>query len=237
MKRKIKDFKMKKIVIAVDGYSSCGKSTFAKSIAAKLGYIFIDTGAMYRAVTLFAIENNMATNGTIDNDALEGSLKGIEISFNFDNEHQKSFVYLNGTNVESKIRGVEVSSYVSIVSQNLAVRTLLVELQQGMGRSKGIIMDGRDIGTTVFPDAELKIFMTASVDVRAQRRFNELTLKGDKVSFDEIKQNIESRDYLDQTREISPLRMADDAILLDNSDMTVTQQMDWGMQKIDAIIN
>lgn len=227
---------MKKIVIAVDGYSSSGKSTFAKAIAKRLEYIFIDTGAMYRAVTLYAIDNKIAMNGVIDNEALEKAISKIEISFNYDNIQQKSFVYLNGENVESRIRGVEVSGLVSIVSQNVSVRELLVKMQQNMGRDKGIIMDGRDIGTTVFPDAELKIFMTASVDVRAKRRFDELILKGDNVSFEEIKQNIENRDYLDQTREISPLRKADDAILIDNSDMTMTQQVEWGMQIIDKII-
>ena len=215
---------MKKIVIAIDGHSSCGKSTFAKSIAKKLGYVFVDTGAMYRAVTLYALKNNMFVNNELNTSLLESSLVNVDVDFSFDTAKQQSLVFLNGVNVESEIRGIEVSNFVSVVSQNALVREYLVGLQQKMGAKKGLVMDGRDIGTTVFPDAELKIYMTASVKVRAERRYLELTLKGDKVSLEEIKENIESRDFQDQNRAISPLRKASDAIMLDNSDMTVEQQ-------------
>ncbi len=228
---------MKQIVIAIDGHSSCGKSTFAKSIAKQLGYIFIDTGAMYRAITLYAIKNNMFVNGELNTPLLEQSLSQVSVKFNFDTAEQKSIVMLNGNNVESEIRGIEVSSYVSVVSQNANVREYLVDLQQKMGKEKGIVMDGRDIGTTVFPDAELKIFMTASVEVRAERRYLELTQKGDSVSLEEIKANIEDRDFQDENRKISPLRKAEDAIELDNSNMTVAQQMEWINTKIGAILN
>ena len=228
---------MKKIVIAIDGHSSCGKSTFAKSIAKKLGYVFVDTGAMYRAVTLYALKNNMFVNNELNTSLLESSLVNIDVDFSFDTPKQQSLVFLNGVNVESEIRGIEVSNFVSVVSQNALVREYLVGLQQKMGAKKGLVMDGRDIGTTVFPDAELKIYMTASVKVRAERRYLELTLKGDKVSLEEIKENIESRDFQDQNRAISPLRKASDAIMLDNSDMTVEQQMEWVMTKIDVILN
>ena len=228
---------MKKIVIAIDGHSSCGKSTFAKSIAKKLGYVFVDTGAMYRAVTLYALKNNMFVNNELNTSLLESSLVNVDVDFSFDTAKQQSLVFLNGVNVESEIRGIEVSNFVSVVSQNALVREYLVGLQQKMGAKKGLVMDGRDIGTTVFPDAELKIYMTASVKVRAERRYLELTLKGDKVSLEEIKENIESRDFQDQNRAISPLRKASDAIMLDNSDMTVEQQMEWVMTKIDVILN
>ena len=228
---------MKKIVIAIDGHSSCGKSTFAKSIAKKLGYVFVDTGAMYRAVTLYALKNNMFVNNELNTLLLESSLVNIDVDFSFDTAKQQSLVFLNGVNVESEIRGIEVSNLVSVVSQNALVREYLVGLQQKMGAKKGLVMDGRDIGTTVFPDAELKIYMTASVKVRAERRYLELTLKGDIVSLEEIKENIESRDFQDQNRAISPLRKASDAIMLDNSDMTVEQQMEWVMTKIDVILN
>ncbi len=226
---------MKKIVIAIDGYSSCGKSTFAKAIAKELGYIFIDTGAMYRATTLYAIQNAMFEANVLNNQKLEDSLDKINIKFAFDNEAQKSFVYLNNINVEDKIRGIEVSNLVSTVSQNSKVRALLVNLQQTMGKDKGVVMDGRDIGTTVFPNAELKIFMTASVDVRAKRRYDELIAKGDKVSLDEIKQNIAQRDFQDETREVSPLRKAEDALVLDNSNISVEEQMQWVMQIINKL--
>lgn len=227
---------MKKIIIAIDGHSSCGKSTFAKSIAKYYGYVFIDTGAMYRAVTLYAIANGIVTPQGVDVSKLENSLKRISIDFKYDNQLQKSFVYLNGENVESKIRGVEVSSSVSAVSQNSSVRALLVKLQQKMGENKGIVMDGRDIGTTVFPNAELKIFMTASVEIRAQRRYDELVAKGENVSLEEITNNIIDRDRQDETREISPLICAADALVLDNSTTTVAEQMEWIVQKIDKLI-
>ena len=207
----------KKIVIAVDGFSSCGKSTFAKKIASALGYVFIDTGAMYRAVTLYGIRHGAIRGGVVDAEALERMLPRIGISFVFNPAREASDIYLDGENVEA----------VSRVSQIGAVRERLVGLQQQMGRDKGIVMDGRDIGTVVFPDAELKIFMTADPAVRAMRRYRELTAKGEKVSLEEIERNIRERDLADQTRAISPLRQAPDAVVLDNSRMTPEEQMEW----------
>ena len=217
----------KKIVIAVDGFSSCGKSTFAKKIASALGYVFIDTGAMYRAVTLYGIRHGAIRLRVVDAEALERMLPRIGISFVFNPAREASDVYLDGENVEGPIRSLEVSEAVSRVSPIGAVRERLVGLQQQMGRSKGIVMDGRDIGTVVFPDAELKIFMTADPAVRAMRRYRELTAKGEKVSLEEIERNIRERDLADQTRAISPLRQAPDAVVLDNSRMTPEEQMEW----------
>ncbi len=216
-----------KIVIAIDGFSSCGKSTFAKAIARRLGYIFIDTGAMYRAVTLYALEHGAIRSGMVDDDAVVRLLPEIHIDFRFNPERGASDIYVNGDRVEGKIRTIEVSNCVSAVSSIGAVRRKLVAMQQEMGRKRGVVMDGRDIGTTVFPDAELKIFMTADPAVRAQRRYDELTARGDQVSYDEILQNVLSRDKADMERAISPLRKADDAIVLDNSHMTVEEQMEW----------
>ena len=217
----------KKIVIAVDGFSSCGKSTFAKLVAARLGYIFIDTGAMYRAVTLYALENGAISNGILNEEALIGMLDDIDISFRFNPERGASDIYVNGVWVEGKIRTIEVSNLVSSVSAVAEVRKRLVALQQRMGRDKGVVMDGRDIGTVVFPNAELKIFMTADPEVRAERRYRELQAKGEQVSMEEIVENIRQRDHLDQTRAISPLRKADDAIVLDNGGMTLEEEMAW----------
>ena len=217
----------KKIVIAVDGFSSCGKSTFAKLVAARLGYIFIDTGAMYRAVTLYALENGAIANGILNEEALIGMLDDIDISFRFNPERGASDIYVNGVWVEGKIRTIEVSNLVSSVSAVAEVRKRLVSLQQRMGRDKGVVMDGRDIGTVVFPNAELKIFMTADPEVRAERRYRELQAKGEQVSMEEIVENIRQRDHLDQTRAISPLRKADDAIVLDNGGMTLEEEMAW----------
>lgn len=214
---------MKKIIIAIDGYSSGGKSTFAKAVAAKLGYIFIDTGAMYRAVTLYAMRQGIAD----DPAAITAALPGIRIDFRFNPQTGRSDVYLNGENVETEIRRIDVSNRVSSVSSIPEVRAKLVAMQQEMGRAKGVVMDGRDIGTVVFPDAELKIFMTADPRVRAERRYKELTAKGEMVSMEEIERNIRERDRQDETREVSPLRRAADAVLLDNSRMTVEQQMEW----------
>lgn len=227
---------VKKIVIAIDGYSSGGKSTFAKAIASRLGYIFIDTGAMYRAVTLFALRSGMIRNGEVDRKALVEALGRIRIGFRYNPEKGKSDIYLDGENVEDEIRGIEVSTWVSHVSSIAEVRALLVHLQQQMGKDKGIVMDGRDIGTVVFPDAELKIFMTASPHVRALRRYKELSGKGENVSLEEIERNIEERDRLDETRKESPLRRAKDAVLLDNSEMTVDGQMEWVMKLIEERI-
>ena len=222
----------KKIVIAIDGYSSCGKSTFAKAIAARLGYIFIDTGAMYRAVTLYALEHGAIRQGMVYEEEVVKLLPEMQITFRFNPERGASDIYVNGDRVEGKIRSIEVSNCVSTVSAIGKVREMLVRMQQEMGKRRGVVMDGRDIGTVVFPDAELKIFMTADPRVRAQRRYDELTAKGDKVSLEEIEQNVRDRDYQDEHRAISPLRKADDAIVLDNSQMTVEEQMTWIMERI-----
>ena len=215
------------IVIAIDGFSSCGKSTFAKAIARRLGYIFIDTGAMYRAVTLYALEHGAIRSGMVDEEAVVRLLPDICIDFRFNPERGASDIYVDGDRVEGKIRTIEVSNCVSAVSSICEVRAKLVAMQQQMGRRRGVVMDGRDIGTTVFPDAELKIFMTARPSVRARRRYDELRAKGDEVSYEEILQNVLSRDKADMTRAISPLRKADDAVVLDNSCMTVAEQMEW----------
>ena len=227
----------KKIIIALDGFSSCGKSTFAKAIAARLGYIFIDTGAMYRAVTLYALEHGAIGEGGVDAEAVVALLPEIHISFRFNSERGASDVYVNGELVEDKIRSIEVSNAVSGVSSIAQVREKLVAMQQQMGRERGVVMDGRDIGTVVFPDAELKIFMTADAAVRAERRYAELTAKGDKVTLEEILENVISRDKADMERAISPLRQADDAVVLDNSYMSVEEQMAWFMERYEAIVN
>ena len=227
----------KKIVIAIDGHSSCGKSTFAKAIAARLGYIFIDTGAMYRSVTLYALENGGIVDGIVDEDAIIKLLDQIEITFRFNPARGASDIYVNGDLVEGKIRTIEVSNFVSPVSGIGAVRTKLVAMQQQMGKHRGVVMDGRDIGTVVFPDAELKIFMTAEPKVRAERRYAELTAKGDNVSFEEILENVISRDKADTNRTISPLRKADDAVVLDNSAMTVAEQMDWFDAELERVLS
>lgn len=220
-----------KIIIAVDGYSSCGKSTFAKAIASRLGYIFIDTGAMYRAVTLYALEHGAIRSGIVDEDKVVELLPEISIAFRFNPERGASDIYVNGDLVEGKIRTIEVSNCVSRVSAIPAVRRKLVAMQQEMGRRRGVVMDGRDIGTVVFPDAELKIFMTADPAVRAQRRYDELRAKGDAVSLEEIERNVHERDKADMSRAISPLRQADDAVVLDNSCMTVEEQMAWFLKE------
>ncbi len=217
----------KKIIIAVDGFSSCGKSTFAKAIAARLGYIFIDTGAMYRAVTLYALDHGAIRSGVVDEDGVVALLDEITIDFRFNPERGASDIYVCGDLAENRIRSIEVSNCVSAVSAIPEVRRRLVAFQQKMGKRRGIVMDGRDIGTTVFPDAELKLFMTADAKVRAQRRYDELRAKGDDVSLEEIEQNVISRDHADMTRAVSPLRQADDAVVLDNSHMTVAEQMEW----------
>ncbi|MDE6182963.1 MAG: (d)CMP kinase [Rikenellaceae bacterium] len=218
---------MKKIIIAIDGYSSCGKSSFAKAIAARMGYIFIDTGAMYRGVTLWTLRHGLFSDGVIDTEALCAALPSIELTFEYNDQRKAGDLMLCGENVESAIRSIEVSDLVSHVSAIPQVRAHLVAMQQAMGRDKGIVMDGRDIGTTVFPHAELKIFMTADADVRALRRYKELTAKGEHISLEEVRRNVVERDRIDQTRDESPLRRADDAIILDNSHMTVAQQMEW----------
>ncbi|MBR4045727.1 MAG: (d)CMP kinase [Alistipes sp.] len=228
--------KNNKIIIAIDGHSSCGKSTFAKAIAARLGYIFIDTGAMYRAVTLYALEHGAIKSCITDEDMIESMLDDININFRFNPERGASDIYVNGEMVEGKIRTIEVSNCVSAVSSIGAVRRKLVAMQQQMGRNGGVVMDGRDIGTVVFPDAELKIYMTADAMVRAERRYKELTAKGDKVSLEEIYENVVSRDKADMTRAISPLRKADDAIVLDNSHMSVEEQMEWFDREFNRVM-
>ncbi|MBR5512183.1 MAG: (d)CMP kinase [Bacteroidaceae bacterium] len=218
---------MKKIVIAIDGFSSCGKSTMAKALARNIGYLYFDSGAMYRAVALYCMQNGIIANGEIDTERLRAAMDNIKITFGTDEETKAQITFLNDTNVESEIRSLEVSQQVSRVAALDFVRTALIDQQREMGKAKGIVMDGRDIGTTVFPDAELKIFVTASAEVRARRRYDELVARGSNPDYSEILANVVERDHLDQTREVSPLRKADDALLLDNSEMTIDGQLQW----------
>lgn len=227
---------MKKIVIAIDGFSSCGKSTMARDLANRINYIYIDSGAMYRAVTLFSLQNGCFKENELDEAKLKEAIKSLKISFKYNEATQKPITYLNGVNVENEIRTMEVSNKVSVVSAVGFVRQEMVYQQQEIGKEKGIVMDGRDIGTVVFPNAELKIFVTASSQIRAQRRLDELRAKGDdKTTFEEVIKNIESRDFLDQNRAESPLRKAEDALELDNSYMTISEQMDWLVDKFKEI--
>lgn len=218
---------MKKITIAIDGYSSCGKSTMAKDLAREIGYIYVDSGAMYRAVTLYALDNGIIQGEKIDESRLKQEMKNIHISFQFNAERGCPDTYLNGERVEDRIRTLEVSNHVSPVAALPFVREEMVRQQQHMGEEGGIIMDGRDIGTTVFPNAELKIFVTASAEIRAQRRYDELTAKGEACDIADILRNVEERDYIDTHREVSPLRQASDAIVLDNSHLTIPEQKAW----------
>jgi cytidylate kinase len=219
---------MKKITIAIDGFSSCGKSTMAKDLAKEIGYIYVDTGAMYRSVTLFALRHNLFNaDGTIREEELKEQMKDINISFQLNKTTGRPDTYLNGENVENDIRTMEVSSHVSPIATLSFVREALVAQQQRMGAEKGIVMDGRDIGTVVFPKAELKIFVTASAEVRAQRRYDELRAKGMDADYADILKNVEERDYIDSHRATSPLRKADDAIELDNSNLTIAEQKKW----------
>lgn len=227
----------KQITIAIDGFSSTGKSTLAKQLAQQLGYIYVDTGAMYRAVAYFAMQNNLISVHSFDKEGLVNKLKNIVLEFKFNTELGFAEMYLNGTNVEKAIRTIEVSGYVSKVAEVSEVRAKLVEQQQEMGKNKGIVMDGRDIGTVVFPDAELKIFMTASAATRAQRRFDELVQKGDSVSYDEVLKNVEERDYIDTHRDDSPLVMAEDAVEIDNSHLTREEQFQAVLELVNGIIN
>lgn len=224
----------KRLIIAIDGYSSCGKSTFAKSVAKELSYIFIDSGAMYRAVTLYCMRHNYINSNEVNVPAIVAEVKNIYIDFIYNPDIEGYETFLNSENVEREIRSMDVSVHVSRISQIYEVRARLVELQREIGIAKGIVMDGRDIGTVVFPDADIKIFMTASVDIRAKRRFDELKAAGVTVDFEEIKRNIVARDIADENRDISPLRRADDAIVLDNSRMTVEEQMVWIKKIIDS---
>ena len=225
---------MKKIIVAIDGHSSCGKSTMAKSLAAQVGYIYVDTGAMYRAVTLFAMRQGLFdAQGQPDAARLEALVPEIEVSFHLDPTTNLPLVCLNGEVVEEEVRTLEVSSHVSAIAALPFVREALTRQQQRMGEEKGIVMDGRDIGTVVFPQAELKVFVTASAEVRAQRRFLELTAKGQAVAFEDILRNVQERDYIDSHREVAPLRQADDALVLDNSEMTREEQMQWLLNRFE----
>ncbi|MGA8854256.1 MAG: (d)CMP kinase [Christiangramia sp.] len=216
----------KKITIAIDGFSSTGKSTVAKRLAKELGYIYVDTGAMYRAVTLYMMRKVFVSDGNFDEEAIIRHLPFVSLRFDFNEDLGYAEMYLNDENIEKEIRYMEVSQQVSKVSAIPQVRKMLVEQQQEMGKEKGVVMDGRDIGTVVFPDAELKIFMTASTEQRAQRRYDELKERGDKVDYDEVLQNVKDRDFMDSTREDSPLRMAEDAIEFDNSEMDLDEQFE-----------
>lgn len=227
---------MKKINIAIDGYSSCGKSTIAKGLAKALGYTYIDSGAMYRAVALYALRNGWINETSIDEQALKEHLPEIHISFKPNSQGDQD-IYLNGENIEKEIRSLEVANAASRVSTLKFVREELVRQQQEMGKNKGVVMDGRDIGTVVFPDAELKIFLTASPEIRARRRFDEMKAKGENPSFDEVLANVIERDYRDTNRDESPLRKADDAIELDNSHLTIDQQLQWAIDMFNKIAN
>lgn len=228
---------MKKIIIAIDGHSSCGKSTISKELAKLLQYKYVDSGSMYRAVTLYALRNNFINNGEVNQKLLVDHLDQILIEFRYNHTTQKSDTYLNGENVESEIREIEVSNNVSPVATIKEVRIAMVKIQKEFGKDKGIVMDGRDIGTVVYPDAELKLFMTASPEIRAQRRYDELKASGSEVTYEEILRNVIERDHIDQTREESPLKKAEDAILLDNDKMTREEQLEWVLKKAKEIIN
>ena len=226
----------KKITIAIDGYSSTGKSTLAKQLAKQLGYVYVDTGAMYRAIAFFSMQHGYINTNSFDKESLVNSLASIRLQFKFNAELGFAEMYLNDENVEKQIRTIEVSNYVSKVAEIPEVRTKLVEQQQEMGKNKGIVMDGRDIGTVVFPDAELKIFMTASAQTRAQRRYDELIQKGDSVTFEEVFKNVEERDYIDTHRSNSPLVRADDAVEIDNSNLNREEQFDLVLNLVDEIL-
>lgn len=220
------------LIIAIDGHSSCGKSTVAKDLAKLLKIAYIDTGAMYRAVTLYALRNKLIQEGEIDEGGLKSSLDDIDIRFRTNLGKGTNETWLNGENVENEIRSLEVSNNVSQISALGFVRKRLVELQQMMGEKGGVVLDGRDIGTVVFPDADLKIFMTASPEIRAQRRYDEMKAKGENPSFDEVLKNVKDRDLLDSTRKESPLKQADDAVVLDNSHLNQKEQLDWILDKL-----
>ena len=235
---------MKKIIIAIDGHSSCGKSTMAKQLAKEIGYVYVDTGAMYRAVTLYAMRNGMYPDAGIQEEALKAAIDAgkILITFKFNAETGRPDTYLNGEKVEDEIRQMEVSNRVSPIAALPFVRALLTEQQQAMGKEKGIVMDGRDIGTAVFPQAEMKVFVIASAKVRAERRYKELLEKAKTqeelaaLNFDEVLKNVEERDYIDSHREVAPLRQAEDALVLDNSNMTREEQSDWLLEKYKEIV-
>lgn len=227
----------KKIIVAIDGHSSCGKSTMAKDLAREVGYIYVDTGAMYRTVTLYALRHGMfQSDGTVNEEALREAMPTVQVSFVLDPATQLPHACLNGEDVENDIRGMEVSRHVSPIAALPFVREAMTRQQQLMGQAKGIVMDGRDIGTVVFPQAELKVFVTASAEVRAQRRYDELTAKGKTVNYEEILQNVTERDYIDSHRSVAPLRQAPDALLLDNSHLTIAEQKAWLRQRFDEAV-
>lgn len=227
----------KKIIVAIDGHSSCGKSTMAKDLAREVGYIYVDTGAMYRTVTLYALRHGMfQSDGTVNEEALREAMPTVQVSFVLDPATQLPHACLNGEDVENDIRGMDVSSHVSPIAALPFVREAMTRQQQLMGQAKGIVMDGRDIGTVVFPQAELKVFVTASAEVRAQRRYDELTAKGKTVNYEEILQNVTERDYIDSHRSVAPLRQAPDALLLDNSHLTIAEQKAWLRQRFDEAV-
>ena len=227
----------KKIIVAIDGHSSCGKSTMAKDLAREVGYIYVDTGAMYRTVTLYALRHGMfQPDGTVNEEALREAMPTVQVSFVLDPATQLPHACLNGEDVENDIRGMEVSSHVSPIAALPFVREAMTRQQQLMGQAKGIVMDGRDIGTVVFPQAELKVFVTASAEVRAQRRYDELTAKGKTVNYEEILHNVTERDYIDSHRSVAPLRQAPDALLLDNSHLTIAEQKAWLRQRFDEAV-
>ncbi|MDR1200857.1 MAG: (d)CMP kinase [Tannerellaceae bacterium] len=228
---------MKRIVIAIDGFSSSGKSTMAKDLAKEIGYTYIDTGAMYRAITLYCMQNKLIENGSIDEKTLQENLSNIQLTFQLNKDTGRPDTYLNGINVEKEIRSMEVAGWVSSVAALGFVRRELVAKQQEMGKAKGIVMDGRDIGTVVFPDAELKIFVTASPEVRAERRVDELIAKGEEASYKDVLENVKKRDRIDSTREESPLRQAGDALVLDNSHMSIPDQKKWLLEQYYRVIN
>ncbi len=227
---------MKKITIAIDGYSSTGKSTLAKQLAKHLGYVYVDTGAMYRAVTYFAMEHGYITADSFDKQTLILALPAVQLEFHFNAELGFAEMFLNGVNVENEIRTIEVSNFVSKIAEVSEVRSKLVEQQQQMGKGNGIVMDGRDIGTVVFPNAELKIFMTASAETRAQRRYDELQSKGQNVPYEDVLKNVQERDYIDTHRDDSPLIIADDAIEIDNSYLNREEQFEAVLDLVDELM-
>ncbi|WP_421918072.1 (d)CMP kinase [Marinifilum sp.] len=226
----------KKLIIAIDGHSSCGKSTVAKDLAKKINYIYIDSGAMYRVITLFAMRNNLVKNEKVDENKLSHLIDQVSISFKYNDRKQGHETYLNNALVEDEIRSLEVSDNVSLIAKIRFVREKMVAFQRELSKDGGVIMDGRDIGTVVFPDADLKIFMTADVEVRAIRRYKELKDKGDTVSLEEIRENVKKRDYIDENRDESPLRKAEDAIVLNNSKLSKEEQLDWIIAKMNEVV-
>ena len=228
---------MSKIIIAIDGHSSCGKSTMAKALAQQVGYIYVDSGAMYRAVTLFALREQLFNaDGSVQAEALQARMSDVKVHFKLDPDTHLPVTYLNEERVEDEIRTLEVSQHVSPIAALPFVREAMTAAQQAMGEEKGIVMDGRDIGTAVFPHAELKIFVTASAEVRAQRRFDELQAKGLPASYEDILKNVQERDYIDSHREVSPLRQAEDALVLDNSHLTREEQNQWLLLQFDTAV-